>query len=100
MSDKVKNMDKSSNDTIHSVSHSKIEEQKQLFNDIITMKHRMQNLASFVQNDFNRMLEDGSVNQKYIKEAIPDMNKTYDKVIEELNQLRYRSDKILTYYCG
>lgn len=37
-------------------------EQEKLFNDIIEMKHRIQNLASYVQNDFDRMLADGTYN--------------------------------------
>ena len=72
--------------------------QKELFDDIILMKYRIQNLASFVQNDFNRMIEDGTVDEDYIKEMLPELHETYDKVIEDLNKLRDRSEDILTKY--
>jgi mannitol/fructose-specific phosphotransferase system IIA component len=62
------------------------------------MKYKIQNLASFVQNDFERMIEDGIVDENYIKNMIAELHETYDKVIEELNKLRDRSEEILTNY--
>lgn len=40
---------------ISDVMHS--DYQQQLFHEIVGMKHRMQGLAGFVQNDFDRMEE-------------------------------------------
>lgn len=73
--------------------------QQNLFHEIVGMKYRMQNLAGFVQNDFKRMLEDGTTNKDGIKEAIEDMDKSFDKTINELNTLREKCRVIMSYYC-
>lgn len=62
------------------------------------MKHRMQGLAGYVQNDFERMLEDGTTTKKDISLAIYDMDESFDKVIAELNQLREQARDIMKYH--
>lgn len=83
---------------ISDVMHS--DYQQKLFREIVGMKHRMQGLAGFVQNDFDRMLEDGTTSKDGIKEAIEDMDKSFDKVIKELNKLREKCRVIMSYHCA
>ncbi|NPV13048.1 MAG: hypothetical protein HPY57_14880 [Ignavibacteria bacterium] len=73
--------------------------QQELFHEIVGIKHRIQGLAGFVQNDFDRMLEDGTTTKDGIKEAIEDMDKSFDKVVNELNLLREKCRVIMSYYC-
>lgn len=47
---------------IYGVMHR--EYQEKTFNAIMNMKHRMQGLAGYVQNDFERMLENGTTTKK------------------------------------
>lgn len=61
--------------------------QQELFYKIVGLKNKIQVLAGFVQNDFNMMLQDGTVTEDNIKENIVDMDKRFNKVINELNTL-------------
>jgi hypothetical protein len=83
---------------ISDVMHS--DYQQKLFHEIVGMKHRMQGLAGFVQNDFDRMLEDGTTTKDGIKEAIEDMDKSFDRVVNELNMLREKCRVIMSYHCA
>lgn len=71
-------------------------EQEQLFNDIITMKHRIQNLGSYVQNDFDRMLADGTVTRDYICESICEMAKDYTKFRTDLSKLEVKARRLMS----
>ncbi len=83
---------------ISDVMHS--DYQQKLFHEIVGMKHKIQGLAGFVQNDFERMLEDGTITKDGIKEAIEDMDKSFDKVINEMNILREKCRVIMSYHCA
>lgn len=83
---------------ISDVMHS--DYQQKLFHEIVDMKHKMQGLAGFVQNDFDKMLEDGTTTKDGIKEAIEDMDKSFDKVINEMNTLREKCRVIMSYHCA
>lgn len=100
MSKKEQNLNNAENPKlgISDVMHS--DYQQKLFHEIVGMKHRMQGLASFVQNDFDRMLEDGTTTKDGIKEAIEDMDKSFDKVVNELNTLREKCRVIMSYHCA
>jgi hypothetical protein len=74
------------------------EHQEELFNEIVAMKHSMQGLAGFVQNDFERMLADGTTTPDGITEAIADMDESFDNVIEKLNSLREKCREVMTHY--
>jgi len=76
-----------------------IKYQENLFNDIIGMKHRIQILGSFVQNDFNEMLKDGTIIKENIKEGIDEMDESFNEVINMLNKLREKCQIIMKYYC-
>ncbi|MFA5433969.1 MAG: hypothetical protein WC319_14085 [Candidatus Paceibacterota bacterium] len=82
---------------ISDVMHS---DQQKLFHEIVGMKHKIQGLAGFVQNDFDKMLEDGTTTKDGIKEAIEDMDKSFDKVINEMNTLREKCRVIMSYHCA
>lgn len=81
---------------IYGVMHR--EYQEKTFNAIKNMKHRIQGLAGYVQNDFERMLEDGTTTKKTINAEIEEMDKQYDKVITELNELREQARDIMKYH--
>ena len=44
--------------------------QEETFNEIVAMKYRMQMLAGFVQNDFERMLQDGMVTKEEMLDSL------------------------------
>tara|TARA_R110002049_G_scaffold231127_2_gene403392 strand:+ start:2565 stop:2858 length:294 start_codon:yes stop_codon:yes gene_type:complete len=85
-----------SNLPIYGVMHR--EYQEKIFNAIKNMKHRMQGLAGYVQNDFERMLEDGTTTKETINAEIIEMDKQYDEVIAELNELREQARDIMKYH--
>lgn len=72
--------------------------QEKLFNEIKDMQYRIQGLAAYVQNDFERMLEDGTTNKEQINAEIAEMDEQYDKFITELNKLRKQSRDLMTFY--
>ena len=75
-----------------------INKQKQLFENIIKLKYKLQSLGSFVQNDFSRMLDDGTATKEAMIESILDLNGAYDIVIDDLNKYRKQSEEIITHY--
>ena len=83
---------------ISDVMHS--DYQQELFHEIVSMKHRMQGLAGFVQNDFDKILSDGTTTKDGIKEAIEDMDKSFDNVVNEINTLREKCRVIMSYHCA
>ena len=72
--------------------------QEKLFNEIIAMKYRVQGLAAYVQNDFERMLEDGTTNKETINAEITEMDEQYNKFITELNKLRKQARDLMTFH--
>jgi predicted transcriptional regulator len=72
--------------------------QMRVFDEIINTKHDIQSIAGFVQNSFERMLEDGSVTKEEIKSTIPEMDKRFDDVIENLKKLKETTKSILNHY--
>lgn len=77
---------------------SDYEFQEKLFNEIKTMQYRIQGLAAYVQNDFERMLEDGTTNKEQINAEIAEMDEQYDKFITELNKLRKQARDLMTFH--
>ena len=72
--------------------------QEKLFNEIKAMQYRVQGLAAYVQNDFERMLEDGTTNKETINAEIVEMDEQYDKFIAELNKLRKKARNLMTFH--
>lgn len=72
--------------------------QEKLFNEIKAMQYRIQGLAAYVQNDFERMLEDGTTNKEQINAEIAEMDEQYDKFITELNKLRKQARDLMTFH--
>lgn len=81
---------------IYDVMH--YEYQEKIFNSIKNMKYPIALLANYVQNDFGRMLEDGTITKKEINLMIYDMDKNFDKVIAKLNELRKQASDIMKYH--
>jgi len=100
MNKNVENFNETQNQKlgISDVMHS--DYQQKVFKEIVDMKHRMQGLAGFVQCDFERMLEDGTITKDDIKEVIEDMDKSFDKTINEINTLREKCRVIMSYHCS
>ena len=48
--------------------------QEKLFNEIKALQYQVQGLAAYVQNDFERMLEDGITNKETINAEITEMD--------------------------
>lgn len=74
------------------------EYQKDIFNEIVAMKHRMQMLAGFVQNDFERMLQDGTVTKEEIAVSVLDVEREFEKTKEMLDSLQEKVISIIRYY--
>jgi hypothetical protein len=72
--------------------------QEYIFSEIVSMKHTMQNLAGYVQNDFESVLNDGKVTVNEIEQSIVEMNNDFDDAINRLNSLREKSEKIMKHY--
>ncbi len=72
--------------------------QEKLFNEIKAMQYRIQGLAAYVQNDFERMLEDGTITKETINAEITEMDEQYDKFINELNKLRKQARDLMTFH--
>jgi len=73
--------------------------QGEVFGEIVNMTHKMQSLAGFVSNDFNRMLADGTITKGNIRESIYEMDEAFNRVIGELNTLREKCGLIMTHHC-
>lgn len=71
-------------------------EQEQLFNDIIAMKQRLQHLGAYVQNDFDRMLADGTTTKGYIGSSAFLMGKDFDQFQQDLTNWHMRARKLMT----
>lgn len=72
--------------------------QKNLFKEIVNMKYRIQSLAEYVQNDFEKMLIDGIINKHDIAKSIDDMDKSFNETIKEINKLHEKCKLLMTYY--
>ena len=62
--------------------------QKELFNDIILLAQNVDNLKGYVQNDFYRMIADGTVTKEDLKDSLDDILDDFDDKIDELNVLK------------
>jgi predicted NodU family carbamoyl transferase len=72
--------------------------QEKLFNDIKAMQYKIQGLAAYVQNDFERMLEDGTTTKETINTEITEMDEQYNKFINDLNILRKQAHDLMTFH--
>jgi hypothetical protein len=63
--------------------------QEEIFNDIKRLAIRVDILKGFVQNDIQRMLDDGTITQEELKRAAEQCYDDFDEVMEDLrvNQL-------------
>ena len=62
--------------------------QEQLFNDIKNLALKVDDLKGWVQNDFNRMIADGTVTKEDLKDSLEDILDDFDGKIDELNVLK------------
>lgn len=90
---------------IKSITHTEVmktteiqDQQERLFNDILAVKPLIQSLATWVQNDFSMMLEDGTVDKQFIIESIPDVVQSFEDVKILLSKHQETAVKILNHY--
>ena len=72
--------------------------QGETFEDLTSMRYKMQGLASFVQNDYESLLNDGHTTKAQILETALAAASEFDKVIAELLELKQRVDRVLMHY--
>jgi hypothetical protein len=68
-----------------------ITEQEQLFNDTRALQGRVQTLASYIQNPFDTMLEDGRIDKKRLKVIQQDVLQAWDTFIDDCRSIRVRT---------
>jgi predicted nuclease with TOPRIM domain len=73
------------------------EYQENVFNAILNMKYRMQELAGYIQNDFEKMFDANIATKENVIDEMKRMNAEYDSVITEINELRIEANNILLY---
>ena len=63
--------------------------QEEIFNDIKRLAIRVDTLKGFVQNDIQRMLDDGTITREELNRAAEQCYDAFDEVMDELrvNQL-------------
>jgi hypothetical protein len=62
--------------------------QEELFYDIILLAQNVDNLKGYVQNDFYRMIADGTVTKEDILNSIDDIEINFVEVISELTCMK------------
>lgn len=62
--------------------------QEELFNDIILLALKVDNLKGWVQNDFDRMIADGTVTKEDLQNRLPQILIDFDRNIEKLSTLK------------
>lgn len=73
-------------------------EREKLFNDIILLKHNIQHLASYVQNDFSKMLEDGIIDKKEIASLMVRAKNDFNATMLKLDQYGNDTMKMMKQY--
>lgn len=68
---------------------------EKLFNQINKLGTRVSQLSCMVQNDFDRMLEDGYTTKEELVGTIPEVQKEFNNVIFELQELEQIKNKII-----
>lgn len=63
--------------------------QEELFDHIKRLAYRVDDLKGSVQNDFNRMLDDGTVTKEYLKISREETFKYFEDIIEELRVVQH-----------
>lgn len=76
------------------------EYQAEIFNQITGLKYTVMQLASYIQNDFELMLEDGHATKESIQENIEFAESSFDNAIETLNRLKSASSDIMKHYAS
>ena len=75
-----------------------VERQEKTFKAISDLQYKVRSLASYVQNDFARMLEDGTTTKETIRNKAVQMDEYCNLFIDELNQLRDKAQDIMDHY--
>lgn len=73
-------------------------EQEQLFNEIKALSLRVDTLKGFVQNDIDRLLEDGYTTRTEIIRSVSEAEHFFEKCGKELESLKIRVVCLLSSY--
>jgi hypothetical protein len=65
-------------------SFANMKTQEQLFNDIKNLALKVDKLKGWVQNDFDRMIADGTVTKEYLMDSLKNIHRDFDKATNEL----------------
>lgn len=94
----MKNSNEMQNQKLDTSNVIDVNYQEKLFHEINNMKNNILNLAGLVQNDFNRLLDDGTITKEEIKNGIHDMDNSFNETINELNSLREKCRTLMSHY--
>lgn len=65
-----------------------MDKQEEIFYAIKALGEKVKTLSGFVQNDFDRLIEDGYVTADELRLSIQDVNDQFESAANELNALR------------
>ena len=72
--------------------------QKKLYYDICNLKYKLYNLAGYIQDDFQKQLDDGTLVKEDIVDMLDDMKIEYNRFTKELNELKVSAISIMNKY--
>ena len=74
--------------------------QEYLFNEIILTAARVNDLKAHVQNDFDRLIQDGYLSKEQLLEGCANISEQFDTTIKELFKLKFGVLKYIKDYCN
>lgn len=64
-----------------------VEEQKALFHKWQELSHKLSTLNDIIQNDFQKLAEDGNIDENSLSEALGEFNHLFQKRLDDFNGL-------------
>ena len=74
--------------------------QEHLFNKIILSAARVNDLKGCVQNDFDRLIQDGYLSKEELFESCSNIDQQFDATVKELFRLKLEVLKYIKDYCS
>lgn len=76
-------------------NEGKIMNQEHLFNEWTDSCGKLLLLNSFIQNDFDKMLQDGSITKDNIKKGMVYFNEAYSEIMSEISTIKSKIEKFV-----